>query len=246
MGGIQLVRGLLIVIECDESALPGELVVAFLTLLRELPVMHILMALRTFSIGQEEFGLRIGVLVTLVAAHLLMLSQQFVFGVTAMRIYQRPPGPASGCMTALTILAKRVWVRIFVAVCTCAEFHSDISGSRRFSLLLPPVAFDAFDFRMFPGQGVICQSMVEGIGIQTNDIHIRTLVIGMTVLAVSLEFAVITVPFRESLFHRFMTIQAERIVYPLRQRMARIAILEFLLSRVRSCKLSGRKELRKG
>jgi hypothetical protein len=142
-----------------------------------------------------------------------------------------------------TIRAKILWVRIFVTACAFSEIEIYVPG---FDCIFRPsfrVTLVAFYFRVLSGQRVICQSMVEGIGLQTNDIHIRTLVIGMTVLAVSLKLAVIALLIRESLFHGFMTVQAEQIVYPSRQRMARIAILQFFLSRVRPCEFSGREEL---
>lgn len=84
--------------------------------------------------------------------------------------------------------------------------------------------------------------MVEDFGIQIDNIRIRTLMIGVAFLAASLELAMIALPIRKSFLHGFMTVQAERIVHPPRQGMARVAILQFLLLRVRPREISGREE----
>ena len=133
-------------------------------------------------------------------------------------------------------------VRIFVTVHAFAEAEVDVAGLDRVLRSFFRMTFVAIDFRMLSGQGIIRLPVVEGLGIQIDDVRVKTLMVVVTGRAASLELAVIALPTRESRLHGFVAVKAERIVYPFCQSMARIAILQLFLFRVRAGEFSGREE----
>lgn len=171
-------------------------------------------------------------LVAFVTAYGLMLSPQFVFGIPAVEISQLPSGPAVGCMAFQTIRFKTFWMRVFVAILTCAEFDSYIAGPGGGVPFLLGMTFIAIDFRVLSGQRVIRQAVIEGLEIQANDIPFEALVVRVTFLAASLKPAVVAGLRCQPFLYNLVAIQAKRIVDALCQRVAGITVLELFLLRV--------------
>lgn len=119
MDGIQLVRRSLVVVEIDESALPGELVVAFPALFRQLLFVLVNMAFQAFRPEVREFcgpelRSRLGDLMALGAAYRLMLARQLVFGIQRMGVVKVSARPSEFVVALFTLFRELSVVRVLM------------------------------------------------------------------------------------------------------------------------------------